>query len=110
MEGFEGYLHDVGDTELEMKPFHGEHTWQEAADAIREQIDQSCPIPYLLLKHKNIKLDDYVWHWFMLTGYRETEEGFQVKAVTYGESKWLSLEELWDTGYERKGGMILYRM
>ena len=110
MEGFEGYLHDVGDTDLEMKPLHGEHTWQEAAEAIRGQIDHSCPIPYLLLKHKNLELDDYVWHWFMLTGYRETEEGFQVKAVTYGESKWLSLEELWDTGYERKGGMILYRM
>ena len=52
MEGFEGYLHDVGDTDLEMKPFHGEHTWQEAAEAIRGQIDHSCPIPYLLLKHK----------------------------------------------------------
>ena len=71
----------MGDTDLEMKPFHGEHTWQEAAEAIRGQIDHSCPIPYLLLKHKNLELDDYVWHWFMLTGYRETEEGFQVKAV-----------------------------
>ena len=27
--------------------------------------------------------------------------------VSYGEYKWFSLKELWDTGYDKKGGMIL---
>ena len=31
-----------------------------------------------------------------------------VKAVTYGNYEWLDLKELWDTGYEKKGGLILF--
>jgi hypothetical protein len=50
----------------------------------------------------------YVWHWFMLTGYREKHGRFYVKAVTYGEGRWVHLEELWDTGFKQKGGLILY--
>ena len=32
-----------------------------------------------------------------------------MKAVTYGEWEWLDLGELWNTGEERKGGLVLYR-
>ena len=112
MEGFGEYLKDVNEETLEMKAFHGTHSYEEAKDAVRRQIDSDSPIPYLLLKHQNKKghLEDYIWHWFILAGYRETEGDLLVKAVSYGEYKWFSLKELWDTGYDKKGGMILYHI
>ena len=39
-----------------------------------------------------------------------TEDDLLVKAVSYGEYKWFSLSEMWDTGYDKKGGMILYHI
>ena len=33
-----------------------------------------------------------------------------VKAISYVEHKWFSLKEMWDTGYDKKGGMILYHI
>ena len=59
-----------------MEGFHGTHTYEEAVRAVKAQIDAACPIPYLMLKHKNDKgpLEDYIWHWFILAGYEETEE------------------------------------
>ena len=32
----------------------------------------------------------------------------QVKAVTYSGHQWLDFRTLWDTGYESKGGLVLY--
>ena len=95
-----------------MNPFHGNHTYEEAREALCRQIDNDCPIPYLLLKHQNSKgyLEDYIWHWFILAGYEEKEDDLLVKAVSYGEYKWFSLKEMWDTGYDKKGGMILYHI
>ena len=68
------------------------------------------PIPYLMLHHKNRIFKFYDWHWFMLTGYESFEDACMVKAVTYGGFRWLDFNELWDTGYERKGGMIIYKV
>ena len=112
MDGFGKYLADVHDDDLKMEAFHGTHTYEEAVCAVREQIDHACPIPYLMLKHKNKKgpLEEYIWHWFILAGYEEKEDDLLVKAVSYGEYKWFSLKEMWDTGYDRKGGMILYHI
>ena len=54
-----------------------------------------------------------MWHWFLLIGYsdEESEETPRrhVKAVTYGEWAWVDFDRLWDTGYEQKGGLVLYR-
>ena len=62
--------------------------------------------------HKNEKgpLEDYIWHWFILAGYEKKEDDLLVKAISYGEHKWFSLKEMWDTGYDKKGGMILYHI
>ena len=49
-----------------------------------------------------------MWHWFLLIGYKEYDDNIMVKAVTYGNYEWLDLNELWDTGYEKKGGLILF--
>ncbi|HBG11374.1 MAG TPA: hypothetical protein DDX68_04980, partial [Clostridium sp.] len=81
-----------------------------AAREVMSQIDQGISIPFLQLRHKNVNFKDLVWHWFMLVGYEEFEDEFYVKIATYGGFRWLSFYELWDTGFERKGGMVLIRM
>ena len=45
-----------------------------------------------------------------LRGYDEKPDGrFLVKAVTYGAYEWLDFAKLWNTGYDRKGGLILFK-
>ena len=45
----------------------------------------------------------------MINGYDAADEAFLVKTVTYSKYEWLDLRELWDTGYERRGGFVLYQ-
>ena len=49
-----------------------------------------------------------MWRWFLLIGYKEYDDTIMVKAVTYGNYEWLDLKELWNTGHEKKGGLILF--
>ncbi len=109
-EGYAQYLRGCGETRLTMKILDGTASYEEAEKAVREQIGQGCPIPTLVLNHRNKKFREYVWHWFLINGYDELENGCKVKAVTYGSSEWLELRELWDTGHERRGGFILYHI
>lgn len=114
IEGYARYLMDLGNEDaksLHMEPLHGEADVEEAKEAVRRQIDQGFPIPYLLLYHKDKKqFGDFTWHWFLLTGYEEREGRFYVTAATYGTATRLNFEEMWDTGYEKKGGMVLYAL
>ena len=48
-----------------------------------------------------------MWHWFLIVGYEKTEDDLLVKIATYGKYRWISFKNLWDTGYEEKGGMII---
>lgn len=107
LDGIRSYWKDVDCKGLMAEGFPGTETFDKARTAVKRQIDSGFPIPFLTLHHKNPRLKDYVWHWFILAGYEEYEEEFFVKAVTYGEVEWLNLRELWDTGFERKGGMVL---
>ena len=75
---------------------------------MKEQIDSVLPIPFLTLRHKDTRFSDYVWHWYLVNGYDETQEGLKVKAVTYSSYKWLDLKRLWNTGCKPTGGMIIY--
>ena len=110
IDGYAQYLRDRGETHLSMTPLHGTEPYSAAKEAVVQQIDQGYPIPMLVLNHRNKKLRDYVWHWFLLNGYEDSEEVFMVKAVTYSEYEWLDLSELWDTGHERRGGLVLYHL
>ena len=56
---------------------------------------------------KNKKFDFYEWHWYNFAGYEEEGDDLYVKAVTYGKYEWLNFKELWDTGFKKKGGMII---
>jgi hypothetical protein len=98
-----------GGNPMLLTPFPGEKTLDEAEKAVRRQIDGGYPIPYLLLRHKAKDLDDFEWHWFLLTGYEQKEDSFQVKAVSFGKWYWMDFEHLWNTGFQEKGGMILFQ-
>ena len=103
-------LADAGVTDLCIEGLEGQTPYEKAEEAVEAQIQAGWPIPCLTLKHKEPAYDDYVWHWYMLTGYKKEAGHFSVKAVTYGGARWLDFRGLWDTGYEKKGGLILYRV
>jgi hypothetical protein len=107
IDGFGEYLQDRGEKTVQLAGYHGDKPVALAINEIKQQIDHSIPIPYLLLKHKSSQFKFFTWHWFMIVGYEEYEEEFYVKVATYGDIYWLSLIELWDTGYEEKGGMVI---
>ena len=105
-EGFGAYLADAGRTDISMEEFSGEGTYEDAAAFIRRQIGAGVPVPYLMLRHKKTYYKDFVWHWFLCYGYEERADGLWITVATYGESSTFSLRDLWDTGYEEKGGLI----
>ena len=110
IDGYARYLRDCGETRLTMTPLDGTEPCETAGDAIVRQIDLGCPVPTLVLNHSNKKLQDYVWHWFLINGYDGSGDALLVKAVTYSKYEWLDLRELWDTGHERRGGLVLYHV
>lgn len=117
-DGYAKYLTEVGESRLTMREFSGEKKHDDAAEAVKSQIDSGFPIPCLTLRHEDRRYRDYVWHWYLLNGYetrrygegakRCGEETLMVKAVTYSGYEWLDLRELWDTGNDPKGGLILF--
>lgn len=108
VDGMGRYLRDIGNTDLQLGAYSDSNPVQEAMQVVKNQIDSRFPIPYLLLRHKNNKFKDLLWHWFMLTGYEEFEGELYVKETTYGGYRYLSFQELWNSGYRENGGMILY--
>lgn len=107
---FKKFLKEHGTFFLDVLPWSGDHDEQDTVNTIMQQIDRGFLIPYLLLHHKNPNFENYEWHWFLLTGYDEKPDGrFMVKAVTYGAYEWLDFAKLWNTGYDRKGGLILFK-
>lgn len=107
---FKKFLKEHGTFFLDVLSWSGDHDEQDTVNTIRQQIDRGFLIPYLLLHHKNPNFENYEWHWFLLTGYDEKPDGrFMVKAVTYGAYEWLDFAKLWNTGYDRKGGLILFK-
>jgi hypothetical protein len=106
MEGFDNYLEDMGEHNIKLSGCHGDAPVKEAVRVVKQQIDQGISIPFLLLRHENVNFKDLVWHWFMLVGYEEVEDEFYVKIATYGGYRWISLRELWETGFPKKGGMV----
>ena len=110
IDGYAQFLRDRGETRLTMEPLDGHTPFDAAKQAVKQQIDAGLPIPTLILRHRDKAFEDYVWHWFLLNGYDERERGFFVKAVTYSEFEWLDFEKLWNTGYDQRGGLVLYRL
>ena len=95
---------------LKLSGFSGEETPESAMRAVCREIGNGLPVPCLTLRHKNPVFDDFEWHWFLLTGYQILKERFLVKAVSYGKWLWMDLAALWDTGFEEKGGLVLFHL
>ena len=116
IDGFEKYIRDVNEKTgsqiwIDMDIFDGERNVDEARTLIMEQIDHRMPVPCLLLRHQDVKqFKDYTWHWFLLVGYEDLEEDLRIKTATYGEAEEFYLKEMWETGYEEKGGLIRLRV
>ena len=109
IDGFGQYLKEREENSVALSGFDGAAPQEEAAAVIKEQLDSGMPIPYLLLKHKDPLLKDFVWHWFLLVGYEDFEDTFMVKTATYGEYQWMDFKNLWNTGYPEKGGFIIVK-
>lgn len=110
IEGYEKYLRDRGEERLTMTPLSGDEPYETARETVIRQIDRGYPIPVLILNHRDAGYQDYVWHWFLINGYDDTGSAFLVKTVTYSKYEWLDLNGLWNTGYKRRGGFVLYRI
>ena len=110
LDGFGRFLSDKGIKNIKMSGWSGENDFFESQKIICRQIDNGYLIPYLNLKHQELILKDYVWHWFILNGYEEKDGEFYVKAVSYGVEKWFKLKILWETGYQQKGGLIIFEI
>ena len=106
MDGFRAYLASRG-TALTMESLEGDAPYAAAETAARTRIDRGMPVAYLMLLHRDKALDDYMWHWFVLNGYEDGPEGFRVRALTFGEEKWMDFAHLWDTRRSPRGGMVL---
>ena len=107
IDGFGKFLRDCKETQLKLLSWAGENNIANTEITIRNQIDNGWLIPCLVLEHKNPLLKDYVWHWFLITGY-DDDNDFKVKVVSYGHWVWFNLYDLWNTGFERKGGLVLF--
>ncbi len=110
IDGYSDYLRDKGETRLTMSALNGGEPCEKAREAVVSQINLGCPVPTLILNHRDKAYADYVWHWFLINGYDDNGDDFLVKAVTYSGYRWLSLERLWNTGYQRRGGFVLYHL
>ena len=110
VDGYSRYLRDAGEERIAVDAFGGDNPYKVAAEKVKLQIDAGLPIPFLTLRHKDKRYEEYVWHWYLVNGYEKTLEGLKVKAVTYSEYKWLDLRGLWNTGSKPTGGMIIYKV
>ena len=104
--GFYDYLQSVHSSSLRLEGLSGNVPYDVFAQAIVSQIDRGFPVPYLMLMHHDPTLDDFNWHWFNLAGYEDKDGELHVMTVTYGETLWFSLRNMWDTKNGRKGGII----
>ncbi len=107
LDGFEQYLDAVPYPSLCLSPCYGDRPAEEAKQNILDRLQDGFPLPCLVLNHKNKDFADFVWHWFLIVGCRVETGRFQILAATYGEGVWLDFARLWDTGFARKGGLIL---
>ena len=109
IDGFTRFLRDHGENNLQLLPWDGHQDFRATHLILKYQIDNGYPIPCLTLHHKNPAMSDYVWHWFLLTGYEISGEDWRVKVVSYGISRWFDFDLLWDTGFAQKGGLIVFQ-
>ncbi len=105
-DGFSDYLKSKNSS-VSFENFEGDRPYEAAERALVNQLDNNIPVPYLCLYHSDRRFKDYEWHWFLINGYEIKDGRLLVKAVTYSAWEWLDFYNLWHTGRENKGGMVL---
>ena len=110
MDGVATYLEDTEATDISLCGFDGGEPYERAAEAIKNSIDGDMPAAYLMLKHREKRFNFFEWHWFPIIGYEEDGDELSIKTATYGKEHWLPLRELWDTGFDEKGGIVFFRL
>ena len=108
VDGFGAFLKDSGEERITVCAFDSAKSEDEAFEAVKRQINRGLPIPYLNLINRDKRLKEYEWHWFLLTGYAEYDDGRMVRALTYSTPEWIDFSALWNTGFSQKGGMIIF--
>lgn len=82
-----------------------------SADAARQfvmrALDAGYCVLYLLLTHKDGELDEFTWHWFVLTGYETEGDAMRVDFATWGKKNTFDFDRLWNTGTLSHGGMVV---
>jgi hypothetical protein len=109
IDGFTKFLRDRGEKNLQLLGWDGHQDFKATHMVLKYQMDNGYPIPCLTLRHKNPLLEDYVWHWFLITGYEILNGSWKVKLVSYGVGRWFDFDLLWDTGFNERGGLIIFQ-
>ncbi len=105
-EGYKEYLKEHSIENISVSGFKADQSLELAQEFIIKQIDQGMPIPYLLLRHRNVLFKHMTWHWFLVIGYEEEDGRFYIQVATYGKKQKFELKTFWDTGFSQKGGMV----
>lgn len=108
MDGALCYAKEKGMQNLQAKALSASESVEEAKDWVRSAIDGGSCISFLLLKHQDPSLEEYTWHWFVITGYEETDTAFTVQIATWGKRHYLDFDRLWDCGNTDKGGLVFF--
>lgn len=110
VKGLGKYLAERGIKSILMEEFPMSRGYEEACQALIKQLDLNLPVPCLLLKHKDKEFKEFFWHWFILSGYKWEDGELLARFTTYGGYEWHSFRKLWDTGFDEKGGLIIYNI
>ena len=104
--GFYDYMKSIKNDSLILEGVSGNADYEFFSETIIDRLNNNFPVPYLMLHNHNQELDDFEWHWFNLAGYEKNDNEIKVMTVTYGEFQWFDLKKMYETGYERRGGII----
>lgn len=91
-----------------MKGASGHGSLKEAEAAVKSQIDAGFPVPFLLAEAQKRLHERICMALVYAGGICPDRRSIFCKDRHLWGSHWLSLTELWNTGYEERGGMILY--
>lgn len=106
IEGFRDYVLSRGEN-ITLTPLYANCDFPTFKEAVITSVDKEIPVPMLVLRHKKPSLSDFVWHWFYIAGYIESERTTKVEVISYGKRHFFDLAEIYDSGYERKGGVVI---
>lgn len=107
VKGLGKYLAERSVKSILMEELSMSEDYSTACEALTSQLDMNIPVPFLNLRHQDKEFKEFIWHWFILSGYKWEDGELYVKFTTYGGYEWHSFRKLWNSGCDEKGGMII---